>query len=235
MFGRYWGFLFGLLLTLYAPSVTAADSVSQECLEEAQKIPLVTLRYNYGNLGFDNTKSMQQIARSCGGNAAGCFHHNFGQYTVQTSDKTVTTSSGQCVIPQIMADFVFSGIRIDITREYNSCKARSVMRHELQHFMIWKTAVEEMFGELKVELRNLALSKLRECKKGEYCSSHMRGEAFDKTEAIVKKWSDIAELNNSRLDEVDHNDKTDFNYKACQHDIPDLEQISAPKSINKKR
>ena len=236
MFGRYL-FLLGLSLSavLFASSATAAVSVSAKCMEEAQKNPLVTLRYNYGGLSFDNTKSTQQISQSSGGNAAGCFHHNFGKYSVQTTDKIVTTGRGQCAIPQIMADFDFSGAKIEVTSEYNSCKARSVLRHELQHFTIWKTAVEEMLEELKTELKKLALSKIRECKNGEYCSTYMREAAFNKVNAIVDKWSKIAEMNNDRLDEVDHNDKLDFNYKSCSHDIPMVEKMPASKTVNKKR
>ncbi len=40
---------------------------------------------------------------------------------------------------------------------------------------------------------------------------------FGKTDEIWKKWEQISKMNNERLDEVDHNDSTEFTYKACEH------------------
>lgn len=215
MFGRGFLFLFATYGALFVQNATAQAAYT--CAEAAQEIPMVTLRYKYGRLGFDSSKSTQQVSQICGDKAAGCFHHSFGTYKVQYKSKTIKASSRTCAIPQIVVDFDFSGSEIYITKDYTSCMARAVLRHELQHFTIWKTATEEMLKELKIELKNTALRGVKKCKTGEYCYADWNKEMFGKVSEIWKKWEKISKMNNERLDEVDHNDSTDFAYKACEH------------------
>jgi hypothetical protein len=215
MFGRCFLFLFAIYGALFVRNTTAQAAYT--CEEAAQETPMITLRYKYGNLRFDSSKSTSQVSQICGDKAAGCFHHRFGAYTMQYNSKTVKAGSRMCAIPQLTLDFDFSGSEIFITKDYTACMARAGLRHELQHFTIWKTATEEMLKEMKVELKNMAMRGVKTCKTGEYCYVNWNKEMFGKTDEIWKKWEQLSKMNNERLDEVDHNDSTEFTYKACEH------------------
>ena len=199
----------------FVNTVQAADMNNSKCVRAAQNMSMIKLMYNYGNLGFDNTKSKAQIAQVCRSNAAGCFHHSFGKYYVEAGRKVVNVGGASCVIPQITLKFDFSGAAIYIGKESSSCTARVILRHELQHFTIWRTAVDEMLQELKIKLKNLALQDVYACNDNRDCAGKLINKVSRLANAEVNKWQTISKANNERLDEVDHDNETEFAYRSC--------------------
>ena len=193
----------------------ADDIENSKCVRAAQNIPMIKLMYNYGNLVFDNTKSKMQISQICGRNTAGCFIHNFGKYSAEGGRKVVDIGNKHCVIPQIAIKFDFTGSSIYILSESSSCTARVLLRHELQHFTIWRTAVDGMLDQLKMKLKEMALQDVYECNDKNYCDKKILRKVVRLTENVVGKWQRISRANNERLDEVDHDNETEFAYRSC--------------------
>ena len=117
----------------YAAQAAAASYV---CQQAADKEDLVHIRYNYGELGFDPSKSLQEINRICQDNAAGCFQGNTGVRRLSVRDKTLRVNREKCVVPEVDVAYDFSGTMLYITKEHPPCAPRAVLRHEFQHFMI---------------------------------------------------------------------------------------------------
>jgi len=177
-------------------------------------MPLVKLRYNYGILSLDNTKTTEQVSQICSDEATGCFHHNFGRFALRATRKVVDIGGKSCIIPQILLEADFSGEVIYIANENDSCRTRAVLRHELQHFTIWKTAVENWLNETAVELKRLALQDVQDCNQ-KRCLFDIQDKSWQAATELNKKWSRISEMNNLRLDEVDHDNKAEFARAVC--------------------
>ncbi len=202
-----------LLPLLFWQTIRVANAV--DCAEIAKDYPLVNIRYNYGTLGFDNTKSSAQLKKVCGDFVAGCFANGAANYKLITSRQTIQSGTHTCIVPQITVDFDFSGTTIYVTKEYTSCQARAVLRHELQHFMIWKTATEEMLNETKKSLKEFALQHIINCSEQKNCNNDFYRDTWRRLLGITNKWNNVSVANNNRLDEVDHNNKTEFDYRVC--------------------
>lgn len=186
------------------------------CVEAASKMKLVSLSYNYGTLGFDHSKTGAQVRMVCHADAAGCFFHSFGRRNVMAVRQAVKVGNTYCLVPKITVDYDFSGSTVYVSKEYEACKARAILRHELQHFTIWKKATEEMLRELSIKLKKLALNDIKECSSSKQCNSNIMEKAVNLTAAITEKWETYSKKNNERLDEVDHNRSIEFAYNACE-------------------
>ena len=90
-----------------------------------------------------------------------------------------------------------------------------ILRHELQHFTIWRTAVDEMLQEVKINLKDLALRDVYACNDMGACSRRIADQVITVANNAVKKWQTISKRNNERLDEVDHDNETEFAYRSC--------------------
>ena len=187
------------------------------CVETAKNMKLVTLSYNYGILAFDHSKTRAQVKKICQqSHAAGCFIHSFGSRQLTAARQAVKVGNTYCLMPHITVNYDFSGATVYVSKELDACPSRAVLRHELQHFTIWKKATEEMLRELGVKLKKLALNDVKECGSSKRCSSSIIEKADNLTTAITKKWEDYSNKNNGRLDEVDHDLNVEFAYRACE-------------------
>ena len=196
----------------------AADRVPQRCLRAAEKMKLVTVNYNYGELKFDASKTAAQISQVCSDQAAGCFYSTSGSF--RNIAVTPIEVDGGCRTFQIKVDFDFTGSVLYITNEYGPCETRAVLRHELQHFMNWKASKEQVIRETKIALKRWSIKNMKECKKENECSSAdyrygATSEAAQIVSNILEKWNAIGEKNNIQLDAVDHNVDKEMNYSVC--------------------
>jgi hypothetical protein len=192
-----------------------AKSPQQICQEKAADVRQVNIRYKYGKLGLKQ-KSSAEISAYCGDNAAGCCHSSGGKYFVQTTFKTIQSGEILCVVPIVNVDFDFSGTYIEITDEYDACKTRAVLRHELQHFMIWKTGREQQLAQTREKLGQLARQRITACVAGDDCDYQYSNDEFvNLVQKIAAKWQRVIKANNKNLDENDHDFKKEVNYRVC--------------------
>lgn len=206
------GRLFFLAIFLHTVPVAAADSV---CRQVAEDQDFVHIRYNYGELGFDATKSLQEIDQICEDNAAGCFHGNFGVRRLKVSDKTLRVRRDICVIPEVDITYDFSGATVYITRDYSSCATRAVLRHELQHFMIWKTAKEWFLKDLRYSLKQAVRDRVISCSHNERCSTVSYATLEKVVTQVETRWKKIETQYQTLLDTVDHSETEEVNYTVC--------------------
>ncbi len=204
--------LFCMVLCFGSLNEARADS---NCVETAKKMKLVSINYNNGNLMLDNTKTTAQVGQICGDrHAAGCFKSAL-KYEEKTKKKVIPAGGQFCIIPHITVDYDFSGSTVYVTGDYKACPARALIRHELQHFTIWKTATEKLINEVGKGLRKLALQYVELCNDKQKCDIDLHNAAWGYTQKISNKWQQVAEINNNRLDEIDHQDESEFAYRAC--------------------
>lgn len=202
----------------FAVSGVEASDIPQWVTEKCRKAVIaanpVKVNYNYGELSVDYSKSDEEVTRDCKANAAGCFHGMVGEGVSHSESAGISIGKYYCSYLTAGFNFNYRGTYIDLTRDYNGCNARAVLRHELQHFMIWKTAKEQMHRELKNTLTDFVVKNIKVCEG--HCDNNKMGEMFELARQIKKKWGDIEDINNKRLDEIDHNCKEQVNYKVCE-------------------
>lgn len=204
-------------LSAFMPITVKAEDVSElvrkRCKKEVERIDPVRITYNYGELIFKANKNMKEISRTCGNNAAGCFKSVGYGCTQKIQTKSIKVNGYNCYYTAADINCDFSGARLYITNEYKGCNARAVLRHELQHFMNWKTAKENLVMELKNKLTAFVLNSLTVCQKECY---HDKDKYFrEYKQKIEDKWSFILRANDIRLDEVDHDYANQVNYTVC--------------------
>lgn len=206
---------FFLLTFLWLLPISAqALSPLQECQKEAENIKQVNIRYKYGKLNLLQ-KSTAEISASCGDQASGCFHSSGGKYTIETTQKIINHNKTVCVIPIVYLDYNFSGSYVEITNEYNACKTRAVLRHELQHFMLWKTGIEQQLAQTQKLLKKLAWQKITACSEDTRCNANYFSEFKYLVQNTAEKWHRIIEANNKKLDSNDHDFEKEVNYRVC--------------------
>lgn len=207
-------FLFAALIIF--PSSVKAEGVPQyivnKCREAVRKEDPVKIIYNYGELQLDYSKNTEEVSKSCGDRAAGCFHGH-GGCQWDYGSRSMQISDYMCTFPYATVTCDFGGTRIDMTREYSGCSARAVLRHELQHFTIWKTSKEQMLKEMKISGTNFALQNIKVCK--EYCNNSSGDELAVELERIASKWKEIEKVNDRQLDETDHDYDKEVGYTVC--------------------
>ena len=192
-----------------------AKSPQQICQEKAAGVQQVNIRYKYGKLGLKQVSSAE-ISANCGDNAAGCCHSSGGKYFVQTTFKTIQSGEILCVVPIVNVDFDFSGTYIEITDEYDPCETRAVLRHELQHFMIWKTGHEQQLLQTREKLAQLARQRVVACVAGDDCDyPYSKDEFGNLVQKIATRWQRVIKANNKKLDENDHDFEKEVNYRVC--------------------
>ena len=204
-------FIFALSLFLILPKFSEAET----CAQAASKENLVNLRYNYGTLGFDATKSTQEISAFCSDRAAGCFIHQSGIGSWHVQDKIINIGGEDCVIPTVFVSYDFSGAKIYITKDHNPCEARAVLRHELQHFTIWKTSREWFLKDLKKSLQQAAAERARPCAPRVRCSTGSARALSKLINKVERRWYKIEERNQNLLDAADHSAVHQVNYPVC--------------------
>lgn len=191
---------------------TANNNLCQnaEVLKDAVKIT-----YNYGELLFDASKTSQEISVLCQDNAAGCFQHKEkgGRWTVV--DTNVKVGNDVCVVPYINVTYDFSGSQIFITNEYDPCRTRAVLRHELQHFMIWKTTKEWFLKDLKYSLQNVVKNHAVLCPENNLCSTRASWQVRKTINQVERRWHKLEEQNQNLLDSTDHSATAQVNYPVC--------------------
>lgn len=201
----------------FTVSGVEASSIPQWVTEKCRKAVIaanpVKVNYNYGELSVDYSKSVEEVSNECGGNAAGCFHGTGGVSTYHGGSDGISIGKYYCSYFTAEFNFNYRGSFIDLTRDYNGCNARAVLRHELQHFMIWKTAKEQMHRELKNTLTDFVVKNIKVCEG--HCNNDKKGDIYKVARQIEKKWRDINEVNDKRLDDIDHSHKQQVNYNVC--------------------
>ena len=187
--------------------------VIEQCKKTAVRQNPVKITYNYGELNFDFNKSRAEISRICGNNAAGCFRslESSCAHTLQTKNIKINEYNCFYTVAEVFCDL--SGARLDITGEYKGCNARAVLRHELQHFMNWKTAKENLVRELKEKLTSFVANNTMVCKGN--CHYNITYDFNKYKQKIENKWNLIRQANDYRLDEVDHDYANQVNYTVC--------------------
>ena len=206
-----------VLVAAFMPVTVKAENVPAIVVEQCRKAVArqnpVRITYNYGELIFDSTKSIAEISRSCGNNAAGCFKslEKGCASTLQTKNIKINGYNCLYTVAEVICDF--SGAHLDINGEYKGCNARAVLRHELQHFMNWKTAKENLVRELKEKLTTFVINNITVCK--DDCQ-HNIAYGFSKyKQKIENKWYLLKQANDYILDEVDHDYANQVNYTVC--------------------
>ena len=209
-------FLFiGLFCSILCFGSLNEARAADDCVEEAQKMKLVSINYNNGSLMLDNTQPIEMVGKICGDtHAAGCFKFSI-KYSQRVDSAFKRVGKHICLIPHITVDYDFSGSTVYIAKEYKDCKARALMRHELQHFTIWKTATEKMLDEVGNGLRKMVLQYVELCNEKKKCKINLQEKTWEYTQKITKKWENISTINNNRLDSIDHQEKSEFAYRAC--------------------
>lgn len=202
-----------ILFLLGVANWANAAGVSTSCVRAAERTKLVTVNYNYGNLEII-PKNMQEISRLCSENAAGCFLSGTGFVSsIDTKDIKI----GSCMTKQITVNLDFTGSVLYITSDYDPCNARAVLRHELQHFMNWKTSKEQLIREIKIALKRWAINNMQECRNGKACSMpwHSEAEIRSIVSNAMSKWFELGQKNDKMLDSIDHDHHTEVNYSVC--------------------
>lgn len=197
-----------------ATKVGAAERVPANCVRMAEKMKLVTVNYNYGELRLDASKNSAEISQICSDRAAGCFPSSSGRVTNVALTKVDVGSS--CQAYHITVDYDFSGAAVFITSEYNPCNTRAVLRHELQHFMNWKTSKEQLIRETKIALKRWSIQNM-ERKDGDMVISRLnaQGEVYQIVNGLMSKWFELGNQNDRVLDNIDHDKGTEVNYSVC--------------------
>ena len=214
-----------LIGLIWVPSASRAAGVPErilrQCREKAQKMRLTSVSYKFGKLIMDNTRSSDRIREYCSSEiAAGCFRHTTATYQYGISDYLkYDVEDYTCVVPKLYADYSWVDAKIFVKKEYNACQGRVVLRHELQHFTIWKTAQNNILTESKRVLQELALSNIQvfslgktDTFRGMFSLSEEMGRYLKN---VNSKWNDIARKNDALLDKIDHNMDTEVNYRVC--------------------
>ena len=198
------------------------EYIIKQCREKAQNMKLTTVTYKFGKLILDNAKSTAQVRRMCHSeSAAGCFVHTTANYKYGvTNTEKISIGRYTCFAPKLYVNYSWTDTFIYMTKEYNPCQRRVVLRHELQHFTIWKTAQNNILIESKRALKQLALDNIRIVPAKD--NLEPAGSVFDtialvgqKIGDINRKWNSIAKSNNALLDQVDHNMETEVSYRVC--------------------
>ncbi|MBR6355659.1 MAG: hypothetical protein IKR92_02285 [Alphaproteobacteria bacterium] len=198
---------------LYALPLFAAE---RACADSALKENLVHISYNYGELGFDASKTTNEISQICQDNAAGCFRRNGGVRTLEVKDKSFNVGRTRCIAPEIWVTYDFSGSAIFITKEYSPCSTRAVFRHELQHFLIWKTSRDWFLRHLQHAMKKMAQDLAFPCPSNTTrCSTNGYRSVKRAVEQVEDSWKKIEEGQHNLLDKVDHSDKDEVNYTVC--------------------
>lgn len=207
------GLYYFLLTFLYVLPLQASN---RACANAADGQDLVHVRYNYGTLGLDVTKTNQEISNICHGDAAGCFHRNLGyMHSIKVSDKEFQARSEKCAAPEIEVTYDFSGAVIYVTKDYPPCATRAVFRHELQHFMIWKTSREWFLKDLRYSLKQAAIKQAVSCPNNGLCRTNSYHAIQVVAKQVENRWSKIEEQQHTLLDDIDHSDEYDVNYTVC--------------------
>ena len=206
------GLLLILAFLLYAQPSGAAN---YPCQRAAQNKNFVRIWYNYGTLGLDVSKTENEISRVCQDNAAGCFHRTPEKRRIAVSDTFFQAGSEKCVAPTVDIIYDFGGSTIFVTKEYSPCATRAVFRHELQHFMIWKEAKEWFLKDLRYSLNQTVLKFVASCSGVGRCSTASESKIRAVVAQVEKRWNNIENENQVRLDEVDHSVTDEVNYTVC--------------------
>ena len=181
------------------------QSVINKCREKAKKANPIKITYNYGTLSIDYSKKVCE-------DVAGVFHGKNGCYLL-TDFYNIQVGKYTCSFPYADIRCDFSGVYIDLCDEYSGCNARAVLRHELQHFMIWKTAKENMIKEMNTFGTDFVLRNIKVCEGA--CYNKTYNELLKNLKKISEKWEKIENANDKRLDEIDHDYKSEVNYTVC--------------------
>ena len=201
---------------IFLPSAVRAEAVPQhvikKCQDAVRKANPVKITYNYGDLKLDHSKSSMEVSKDCGGDAAGCFHGIDGCMWSYTIDG-LQIGDYYCFFPKAQVNCDFRGVYIDVRNDYAGCNARAVLRHELQHFMIWKTAKDNMIKEMKIKGNEFAIQNAIVCKSS--CGNYSADALSNELGKIQEKWRKISDINDKLLDDVDHDYDKEVNYKVC--------------------
>lgn len=217
--------IWALIGLIWVPTVSNAAGVPEhilrQCREKAQKVKLTSVSYKFGKLIMDNTKSSAQVREYCGSEiAAGCFRHTTAAYHYGVSDYLkFDVGNYTCVVPKLYAAYSWVDVNIFVKKEYNACQRRVVLRHELQHFTIWKTAQNNILTESKKALNKLALNNIQVFSSddmGTFSGMLSLSEEIGRyLKNINAEWNSIARKNDALLDKIDHNMETEVNYRVC--------------------
>ncbi|MBR2137131.1 MAG: hypothetical protein IJ852_04130 [Alphaproteobacteria bacterium] len=206
-----------LILFRTAESV-AADSLprglEEKCRQKVLAADPVKITYNFGELKLDNTKTTAEVSKSCGGHdAVGCFHSSRVKKW-RHQPRQIHIGDYVCHYNEIQVAYDFTGRSIDLSKEYDACGQRAILRHELQHFMIWKTSMNLMMKETKLLLVDQVAKDIKICSEEEtyYADPHKLYRIFEK---IKQKWWNIVQENDQILDEVDHDFENEVNDPVC--------------------
>ena len=187
-----------------------------ECVKAAMSQKLVNLRYKYGTLGFDASRTHQEVSSICSDNVAGCFiHRSLGGGVWSIEDRSFDIGRQKCVAPVITISYDFSGANVYISRENNPCDMRAVLRHELQHFAIWKTTREWFLKDLKMSLLQTAAKRAKVCPQNGRCSTGSLRALSAAVNTVEKRWNNMENKNQELLDRVDHSAEQRVNYPVC--------------------
>lgn len=211
-------FLFFMALSvifgLVATKAEAGERVPLNCVRMAENMKLVTVNYNYGELRLDANNNTAEISQLCSDRAAGCFHGPSG--LIINVDVTKVDVGASCQAFQIAVNYDFSGSKIYVTNEYNPCNTRAVLRHELQHFMIWKTSKEQLVRETKIALKRWSIQNIERIGDEERnTKNHAQGEVYKIVNGLMSKWAKLEADNDKVLDDTDHDTTTEVNYSVC--------------------
>lgn len=188
--------------------------IREQCKQKVLKRQPLKVTYNWGKLELDYSKTFKELLERCGEEAGGCFDAGSSiRYFDSISEEFIQIGEYRCYYPVNNIDFDFSNFNrhVVVANEYSGCRAQAVLRHELQHFMIWKTGWEQMLIELQDTLLDQSLV---------FCKNCMDGSTYTDIVPIVnriyEKWKDIIDRNNARLDEIDHDYKKRVADKMCE-------------------
>ncbi len=206
------GILFFSALLLYAAPLRATSYI---CSTAANDQDLVHIRYKYGTLKLDASKTTQEVSEICHDRAAGCFVYCGFAGSISVKDKVFQAQGVKCVVPEVEVTYDFSGRVIYVTKEYTPCGTRAVFRHEMQHFMIWKTATEWFLKDLRFSLNQAVRKQAVICPKKGVCSANSYDVLKSVKAQVEKRWININRKQQDLLDEVDHDMDNDVNYTVC--------------------
>lgn len=206
-----------LILFRTAESV-AADSLprglEEKCRQKVLAADPVKITYNFGELKLDNTKTTAEVGKSCSDRAAGCFHKSSGVKKWRHQPRQIHIGDYVCHYNEIQVAYDFTGRSIDLTKEYDACNQRAVLRHEIQHFMIWKTSMNLMMKETKLLLVDQVAKDIKICSEEETCYADPY-KLYRIVEKIGQKWWNISQENDQILDRIDHDFENQVNYSVC--------------------
>lgn len=208
-------------LFVFPFSDAKAERVPNYIIKKCQKAVLnsnpVKITYNYGTLSLDLSKNDETIKKACrNDDVAGCFSAVRKSFFPDITPQNIKINEYTCRYVNVDIDFDFTGTVIYVSNEYNGCNARVILRHELQHFMFWKTARENMLHELKNKLTTFVAQSAIVCRNTSY--NHCNYDTSKITafiNNIVQKWGIIGDENDRALDEIDHDPKKQVNYVNC--------------------